>query len=98
MCSVMQLERSTFYGLAVKTGSIALQKFFLKHYFFLKNATPRGETPPPHTHIGDISDNYERILTHFSAISLLTRLMSINRKNIEICNPLLGQPTPHILI
>jgi len=33
---------------------------------------PRGATAPPHTIIGDISGNYERILTKFSVISLLT--------------------------
>jgi len=46
-----------------------------------------GNTIPPDSYIGDISANFGRISIKFSAISLLTRVMSISlrEKNVEIC-------------
>jgi len=41
---------------------------------------PRGATPQPHTIIGDISGNYERISTKFSVISLLSRKQKLGEK------------------
>jgi len=52
---------------------------------------------PPNSNIGDISDNYEGISTKFSGISLITKVMSIKLKYIEIGYLLWSQPHPHII-
>jgi len=59
--------------------------------------TPPGAAPTPYSNIGDVSDNYKQISTKFLAICLLTRVMSITCKGVEISYPLLGQPHPPIL-
>jgi len=55
---------------------------------------PRGTTPPPYTNIVDISDNYERISTKFSAISLLTRSQKVAEQVLKYVTPSWGNPPP----
>jgi len=66
----------------------------------LKYVTPIGATPSPHSYIGDISGNYERISTKFSVISLQTSVMSLIsiRPTGKYVTHLGATPSPHSYI
>jgi len=59
---------------------------------------PRGATPPQHTIISDISGYYERILTKFSYISLITRRRELGEKMLKFLPPFGATPPPHFNI
>jgi len=61
----------------------------------LKYVSAFGGSPPPHiNNIGDISGKFKLISTKFSAICLLTRVMSINQKMLKYATPSWGTPHP----
>ena len=53
---------------------------------------PLGATPPPYHKTLDISANYGLISTKFSAIGHLISWYVLDKKQFEICYPILGQP------
>jgi len=58
-----------------------------------------GATPPPHSYIGDITGNYERISTKIFSRLFTNYVDDYYVKKIEICYPLLlGATHPHIVI
>ena len=58
---------------------------------------PLGAAPAPYYKTHDISLNYESISSKFSAIYPLFSWYALDKKQFELCYPILGQPDLPIL-